>query len=70
MIERTELIPVTIAARTFGVSEPTFRRRIREGVIPLFTDPRDKRRKLIRAADLDRLGTSQRLGPADVQGVA
>lgn len=59
MTEPTELLPVTDAARRFGVSEPTFRRRVRDGNLPLFADPRDRRRKLVRIADVDRLGSPE-----------
>ncbi len=70
MTEPTELLPVTAAARRFGVSEPTFRRRVRERDVPIFADPRDRRRKLVRVADVDRLDTLERLEPVDAKEVA
>lgn len=61
-----DVIPVTMAARRFGVSEPTFRRRVRAYAVPLFTDPRDNRKKLIRVSDVDRLAAlGGRLGEGD-----
>lgn len=65
-----DLIPVTLAARQLGVSEPTFRRRVRERALPLFGDPRDRRRKLVRVADIDELASFERLGPVSPQEVA
>ncbi len=47
-----EFLPVTAAARSLGVSEPTLRHRIREAQITIFADPKDRRRKLVRVADL------------------
>ena len=70
MTEPTGLIPMTLAARRFGVSEPTFRRRVREGGLPVFADPRDRRRRLLRVADVDRLDTLGRGDPAGAQEVA
>ena len=67
MTEQSGLIPMTLAARRFGVSEPTFRRRVREGGLAVFADPRDRRRKLVRVADVDRLDTLGRSDPAAVQ---
>ena len=67
MTQQTDLMPVTHAARRFGVSDPTFRRRVRDHGLPLFADPRDRRRKLVRVADVDRLGTAGPLGGAVAQ---
>ncbi len=70
MTDQTELMSVTLAARHFGVSEPTFRRRVRERDLPLFADPRDRRRKLVRVADVERLETVERLEPVGGKEVA
>lgn len=64
------LICVTDAARRFGVSEPTFRRRVRERALPLFADPRDRRRKLVRVADVDGLALLEPMGPGGQEGGA
>ncbi len=70
MTDQTELMSVTLAARRFGVSEPTFRRRVRERALPLFADPRDRRRKLVRVADVDGLALLEPMGPGGPEGGA
>lgn len=70
MTDDQDLICVTLAARRFGVSEPTFRRRVRDGLLPLFADPRDRRRRLVRIADVDRLGSSEPLPLDQIPGGA
>ena len=55
------LVPIGAAARHFGVSEPTLRSRLREFRIALYVDPLDRRRRLVRLADLKRF-------PAVVEG--
>lgn len=70
MTERTDVITVTLAARRLNISEPTFRRRVRESELPIYTDPRDRRRRLVRTADVDRLDTLERLTPVSVREVA
>ena len=70
MVDSSYLIPVTLAARRLGVSEPTFRRRVREGLSAIYTDPRDRRRKLVRIAEVDLLAVPERLGAAGGKGDA
>ena len=43
------------AARRLGVAPLTLRQRIRRGEVPVFEDPLDARRRLIRTADLEPL---------------
>jgi hypothetical protein len=50
-----EFIGSNEAARRLGVAPLTLRQRIRGGEVPLFEDPLDARRKLIRRSDLDAL---------------
>ena len=40
------------AAIALGMPARTIRRRIAEGQIPAYVDPRDRRRKLVRIVDL------------------
>ncbi len=48
-----QFLTLTQAARRLGLSEPALRRRIQAGVLPVFTNPRDRRSRLIRLIDLD-----------------
>ncbi len=61
MTDGNHLIPVTLAARRLRISEPTFRRRVREGLLTVYADPLDRRRKLVQTADVDRLAAPDRL---------
>ncbi len=61
MTENSDLITVTFAARRLGMSEPTLRRRVQEGLLTVYVDPCDRRRKLVRIAEVDLLATPQRL---------
>lgn len=45
------------AAHLLGVSHTTMWRLVRDGVMPAYPDPLDRRSKLVRRADLDRLLT-------------
>lgn len=49
-----DYLPLNEAARRLGISEFTMRRRIAEGELPVWTDPLDRRRRLLRRRDLDR----------------
>ncbi len=51
---RDEFVSIGPAARVLGVAEPTLRRLVREAEINTYADPCDKRRKLVRVADLER----------------
>ncbi len=61
MTENSDLVTVTFAARRLGISEPTFRRRVREGLLTIYADPCDRRRRLVRIAEVDLLAMPQRL---------
>lgn len=41
------------AARQLGVAPLTLRQRIRRGEVPVFEDPLDARRRLIRSSDME-----------------
>ncbi len=60
MAER--LLSITAAAQEARVSRITLRRRLDESEIPSFRDPRDRRVRLIRASDLDRVLELQPIG--------
>jgi excisionase family DNA binding protein len=53
-MERGELVPMAEAAKYLGVSRNTARRLIEEERVPTFATPLDKRRRLVRLADLER----------------
>lgn len=46
------VLTIDRAATVAEMSARTLRKRIAEGAIPALVDPRDRRRKLIRTADL------------------
>jgi excisionase family DNA binding protein len=50
-----ELIGHREASRRYGISVPTIARRVREGQLEVFVRPIDRRRRLIRVTDLERL---------------
>ena len=52
MSEKVLLLPQ--AAKAAGMTPRTLRRRLAQGDIPAYVDPSDKRRKLVRVADLKR----------------
>jgi excisionase family DNA binding protein len=43
------------AQERLGVSKATMQRRVRDGVLEAYEDPRDNRVKLVKAEDVDRL---------------
>jgi excisionase family DNA binding protein len=49
------MVTIEEAARREAVSEQTIRRRIASGELPSFVSARDKRRRLVTTADLDRV---------------
>ncbi len=60
-MEATEFVPLTEAAETQMVHEATLRRRFRLAGLPLYRDPSDHRRRLVRRTDLDELATPRPL---------
>ena len=58
-----DFIPLAEAARRLGVSEFTVRRRIASGELPAWSNPRDKRSRLVRVADLDAYAVPRRIAP-------
>ncbi len=57
-----EFLPFDRVAQESGVTPWTLRRRLRQAGLPLWSDPTDRRRRLIRLADVDALTTPQRIG--------
>jgi excisionase family DNA binding protein len=51
----TEFVSVSEAAERTGINPHTLDRRLSRGEIEVYRDNRDRRRRLIRVADLDRL---------------
>ncbi len=52
-----EFVGSNEAAKRLGVAPLTLRQRIRRGELPIFLDPLDSRRRLVRTADLEALRT-------------
>jgi excisionase family DNA binding protein len=52
-----DFLTLTDAARYLGVSRQTLWRRIREGVIPVHVSEFNRRERLVKRADLDRVRT-------------
>jgi hypothetical protein len=50
------------ASRRFGVSLEVLRRRVQRGDLPLYRDPLDDRRKLLKVADLEAMRQPQPAG--------
>jgi excisionase family DNA binding protein len=50
------------AAELLHISQPTFRKRIREHGLETFRDPLDHRLRLLRAEDIERLRALEQLG--------
>jgi len=48
-----EYLTIKAAARWLGVSDPAMRRRVLAGDLVTFTNPRDRRARLIRLVDLE-----------------
>ena len=57
-----EYVTITEAAARLGVSDPALRRRVLAGDLVTFTNPRDRRSRLIRLADLEAYMVPRRLG--------
>ena len=69
-MDREEFIGSRRAAALLGVAPMTLRRRIRRGEVPVFEDPLDARRRLIRMADLEPLRTIRPAQPTDAAKVS
>ena len=61
-----DYLPLTEAAKRLGISEFTMRRRIAAGELSVWTDPLNRRRRLLRRRDLDRYAKPRRLDPQEV----
>ncbi len=57
------LIQLTEAARRLGVSNTTMRRLVREGHVRTYSNPLDKRQKLVDPAEIERLRQPAELEP-------
>jgi len=62
-----EFVGSNQAARILGVAPLTLRQRVRKGEVPVFEDPLDARRRLIRTSDLEPL---RRIRPARQEQLA
>ncbi len=64
------LIGIGEAAKILGTSQTTLRRRVRDGRLPTFVRPLDRRVRLIRASDVRALDAPRRLEPKEDLPVA
>ncbi len=55
MSDLTQFIRADEAIKRTGLSERSLDRRLASGMVPVYRDPLDKRRRLIAVKDLDRL---------------
>ncbi len=60
-----QFVTVTEAKRRIGVSAPTWGERVRRGEIVLYSNPRDRRSRLVAVDDLDRLMTPRPINAQD-----
>jgi hypothetical protein len=56
-------VPFNRLADELGVHQNTLRRRVRAAGMPLYQDPRDRHRRLLRTADAEMLRTPQPASP-------
>jgi len=59
-------VTMSEASRRVGSSRNSIRRRVNRGEIPVFADPLDDRRRLVRVADVDRLREPRPIRPAPI----
>ncbi len=52
-----QFVTIGEAQRRVGLSSPTFRDRVRRGEIVVFSNPRDRRSRLVAVDDLEKLLT-------------
>lgn len=62
MDDRT-LMPISSVPRELGISERALNAAVKEGRIPVFVSDRDRRFRMVRVADVERLTTIRPLAP-------
>ncbi len=62
-----EFLPTLVAAKMLGMSDAALRRRIRRGLLPVYQDRSDRRFRLLRVSDLERLIASRSVYPVPNQ---
>jgi excisionase family DNA binding protein len=62
-----EFVSMNEAARRLGVSDFLLRRRVADGSLDAWLDPLDRRRRLLRREDIERLATHRPLAPRKEQ---
>lgn len=60
-MQDTEFMTIGAASVRTGINRTTLRQRVREGLLPAYLDPRDRRLVLLRVQDVERLNTPQRI---------
>jgi excisionase family DNA binding protein len=56
-VNQTEFVTMQEAARLLGVSRQTLWRRVRDGVLPVYWSEQNRRVRLVKRADVERLAT-------------
>ncbi len=64
-MDNDDLIGIGQAAKILGTSQTTLRRRVRDGLLPTYVRPLDRRVRLIRLADVQALGSPRRFDPKE-----
>jgi excisionase family DNA binding protein len=54
-----EYLTMTEAREYLGVSKPKMWRLVKQGVLPAYSDPLDKRKRLVRKDDIEKLRLPQ-----------
>ena len=65
-----DLVPIGAAAKRRGCSPATLRKLVRDGALPTYVRPLDRRLRLVRLADVEALATPRRLDPKEAAPMA
>ena len=65
MTGEVDLIPIGAAAKRIGSSPATLRRLVRDGELPTYVRPLDRRLRLVRFADVDAQTAPRRFAPKE-----
>lgn len=63
MANADEFITMQDAARLLGIGRMTLWRRVREGALPVYRSDRDRRKRLVKRADVEALSVPKIAAP-------
>ncbi len=69
-MSEVDLLPIGAAAKRRGCSPATLRKLARNGVLPTYVRPLDRRLRLVRFADVEALAAPRRLDPKEAPPMA